>query len=100
MGKNPGQISGLARAENIKAWKWVASENSGGRDYNAGDFRENNPAGPPKLKAILKSKHDAPADWLKAEKRPDDHYFSDPDANGGQPGLTKDNAVWIGRASK
>lgn len=49
----------------------------------------------------MKSKHDAPADWLKAEKRPDDHYFSDPDANGGQPsGLTKDNAVWIGRASK
>ena len=50
VGKNPGQISGLARAENIKAWSWVASENSGGRDYNAGDFRENNPAGPPKFK--------------------------------------------------
>jgi hypothetical protein len=45
VGKNPGQISGLARAENIKAWSKHASDNSGGRDYDAGDHREGGPYG-------------------------------------------------------
>ena len=47
VGQNPGQISGLARANNLKGWSAQASENSGGRDYNAGDHRENIPGKPP-----------------------------------------------------
>jgi hypothetical protein len=49
VGRNPGQISGLARADNLKAWSKHASDNSGGRDYNAGDHRDNSPAKPPKF---------------------------------------------------
>jgi hypothetical protein len=40
VGINPGQISGLARNHNNKAWAAWASANSGGRDYDAGNFRE------------------------------------------------------------
>lgn len=45
VGKNDSQISGLARAENLKAWSEHASKNSGGRDYDAGDHREGGPYG-------------------------------------------------------
>jgi hypothetical protein len=40
VGINPGQISGLARNHNNKAWAAWASANSGQRDHNEGDYRE------------------------------------------------------------
>lgn len=45
--KNPGQISGLATSNNIKAWGSWASANSGGRDYSASDFRDSGNLGKP-----------------------------------------------------